>query len=86
MASVLAPVLADCLHSFFVVSRGIRFYQAELGYISNPGFWYFLGARAAVTFIALLVLVRLRLPDWLPWLCAVVFWIWLDIQGEVVYK
>lgn len=86
MASILAPALADCVHSLLVVNRGIRFYQAELGYICTPGFWSFLADRALVTFLVVLLFVRLRFADWLVWVCAVGFWIWLDIQGEVVHK
>jgi len=41
LASLLAPALADCLHSSLVVLRGIRFYQAELGDLANPYYWSF---------------------------------------------
>jgi hypothetical protein len=85
VAALLAPILADCLHSLLVVGRGIRFYQAELGAAAYD-FWGSVVVRAVVTFCFLVLLVRLRLPDWLIWVGFVALWFWLNLEREVVFK
>ena len=58
IASLLAPLLADCVHSLLVVSRGIRFYQAELGDVATSGFFGYWAGRAFLTFLVLIAAVR----------------------------
>ncbi len=83
LASVLAVVVAECAHSLREVSRGFKYYQGLLDTISTSTYWIALAAQALVTFSVLLLLVKLRVPDWLAWLCCLVFW--LLLQSPVKY-
>jgi hypothetical protein len=83
LASVFAVAIAEGVNSLREVSRGPKYYQGFLYHISTHGFWVGLAVQTLATFLALLVLVKLRVPDWLAWLCCVVFWILL--RGQVKY-
>ncbi len=86
LASLLAPLFADCVHSLLVVDRGIRFYQAELGYVATTGFWVYLAGRTFLTFLVLFLAVRFGSPGRIPWLVCAFCWLWLDAGSEAVYK
>ena len=81
--ALLAPAVADCLHSFFVVRSGIRFYNAELGRIAQPVFWILLGIRVVITFLALWFFGRIGFRDIFVWCVCVVLWTLLDMQMEI---
>src|ERR1035438_6249947 len=70
----LAPLLADCLHSFFVVRGSIRFYNAELGRIAYPAFWIFVALRGFITFFVIWFSARIRFSDFVVWCCCVGLW------------
>ena len=84
--ALLAPALADCIHSAFVVSSGIRFYNAPLEHIATWGFWIFLVIRAMVTFFAGWYFARREFKHMLVWCCFVALWLWMDAQMDVVVK
>jgi hypothetical protein len=86
LASLLAPLFADCVHSLLVVDRGIRFYQAELGYVGTNGFWVYVAGRTFLTFLVLTVAVRFGSHGRIAWLVCAFCWLWLDAGSEVVYK
>jgi hypothetical protein len=86
LAAFLAPLLADSLHSYFVVRRGIRFYQAELGYIDYLGFWVWVALRGIVDFFVMWFIIWLRIRDIWIWCCLVGLWTWLAFKMEVVIK
>lgn len=78
----LAPLLADSLHSFYVVHSGIRFYNAELGKIAWPGYWIFVALRGAVGFFVVWFFVLARFRDFWVWCCLVGLWMLMDFQME----
>lgn len=80
LASLLAPLLADCIHSLLIFNRGIRVYQSELGYIMTPHFWWFLAGRMFVTFLVLIAAIRFGLRGRLTWLVCCLGWLWLDLE------
>jgi len=86
IASLLAPLFADCIHSLLVVDRGIRFYQAELGYVATSGYWMYLAGRAFLTFLILVAAVKFGFRGRIPWLVCAFCWLWLNAGSEVVYK
>jgi hypothetical protein len=79
----LAPLLADSLHSFFVVRGGIRFYNAELGRIAWSGFWIFVALRGFITFLVIWFFARIRFSDFIVWCCCLGLWTLLDLCMEV---
>jgi hypothetical protein len=84
--AVLAPALADCIHSASIVSSGIRFYNAPLERIATLAFWIFLVIRATITFFAAWYFARRRFKHMLVWCCFVVLWLWIDAQMDVAVK
>ena len=84
--ALLAPLLADTLHSCIVVSSGIRFYNAEIGRMGAALFWDYVAPRAAITFLIIWFFARTRFRDIWVWCCAVALWTFLDIQMEVAIK
>ena len=84
--SVLAPGLADCIHSAFVVSRGIRFYNAPLDHLASLGFWMFLGIRAVITLVVVCIFARVRFAHMLVWGGLVMFWLSLDAQMDIAIR
>lgn len=86
LAAFLAPLLADTLHSFVVVHRGIRFYQAELDSVANWGYWVYVALRGVVSFFVMWFFIWARFRDFWIWCCLAGLWTWLDFQMEVVYK
>ncbi len=84
--ALTAPALADCIHTLWVVSGGIRFYNAELGRLPNPLFWIVWGVRSAVTFLLLLPFAKTPLRHRTMWICCAALWTYLDFKSEVVFK
>ena len=84
--AILAPVIADGFHSFVVVSRGIRFYQAEFNYIGDGRYWLFLGIRAVIGFLVLWPFSKVPFLYRFSWICCVVIWTSLAYLGEAVVK
>lgn len=82
----LAPLLADCLHTFFVVRGGIRFYNAELGHIAESRYWAYLALRGFVTFLVIWFFARIRFSHIFVWGCCVAIWTLLDLESEVAFK
>jgi len=83
LASVLAVVLAECVHSLREVSRGFKYYEGFLYSLSTSTYWSGLVLCVLVTFFVLLLLVKMRVPDWLAWLGCLLCW--LLLRGEVKY-
>ena len=88
--SLAAPLLADCLQSFLVLTRGFRLYQAQFSWYHHLGGdigltfadWASLvGVRAIVTLLVFTFLAKCgfsakyRFWDMVVWLCFLVFWI-----------
>lgn len=86
LMSVLAPVLADCLHSVEVLISGIRIYNAPLVHLASSGYWVLLGLRAVMTFLPIWVFARVRLGHMFVWGCFVIVWLFLDTQADIVSK
>jgi hypothetical protein len=84
--AVLAPVVADGFHSLVVLSRGIRFYQAEFSNVGNMRYWLFLCIRAVISFLVLWPFAKVPVRHRLAWFCCVVVWTYLAFKGEVVFK
>ncbi len=84
--AVLAPALADCIHSASVVSRGIRLYNAPLEHISSLAFWNLLAIRAMVTFLVIWFFARLRFGHIFVWVCLVILWLWVGAQMDVAIR
>ena len=84
--AVLAPAVADGIHSFIVVGRGIRLYQAEFSNVGELRYWLVLGIRTVVTFLVLLPFARVPFRHRLAWLCCVLIWTYLAFKGEAVFK
>jgi hypothetical protein len=94
LMAFLAPLLADSLHSFFVVYvhfeiDGIGYYNsqlhnAELGQIALPGWWIFVALRGVMSFLLILAFPRFR--DFWIWCCLVILWTLLDFPMEITYK
>jgi hypothetical protein len=82
MMAVLAPLLADSLHSLYVVHTGIRFYNAELGLIAWPGYWIFVALRGAVSFFVVWFFIWARFRDFWVWCCLAGLWLLLDLKAE----
>jgi hypothetical protein len=95
LMAFLAPLLADSLHSFFVVYvhfeiYGIGFYgsqlhNVELGRIACPGWWSFVVARGVISFVVIRVLAW-RFRDLWIWCCLGGLWTWLDLHTESYIK
>ena len=83
---MLAPLLADSLHSAWVVSSGIRFYNAELGRVSMPGFWVFTALRGFISFLILWFFARIRFRDIGVWCCLTGLWTLLDLEMEITIR
>ena len=86
LMAFLAPLLADSLHSFFVVHGGIRFYNAELGRMAWLGFWIFVALRGIISFFVIWFFVWARFRDFWVWLCLVGLWTLLDFQMEIAIR
>ena len=93
--AVLAPMLADCIHSYVVLRRGIRLYNAEL-YVLFAGGGDFEGGRiglvlitlfqALLTFLVLWVVAKHPVRSVVVWICCVALWTYLAFIGEVALK
>ena len=86
LMAFLAPLCADCLHSFIVVTGSYRFYNAELGRIVWSGFWIFVALRGLVSFLAIWFFARARFRDFLVWCCLVGLWTLLDLEMEIAIR
>ena len=84
--SGLAPLLADLIHSAYVVIGGSRMYNAELSYIASSGFWIFLATRAVLTFLLVWVLAKIGFAHMLVWSCSVILWLFVDAEMTVALK
>lgn len=84
--AVAAPALADSVHTLFVVSGSIRFYNAELGRLPDPLFWILWGARSAVTFLLLWPFAKVPIRHRTMWICCVALWTYLDFKSEVTFR
>ena len=81
--ALTAPLFADSIHTLCVVSKGIRFYNAELGRLTDPLFWDFWSVRSTVTFLLLCPVAKVPLRHRTMWICCVVLWTYLDFNSEV---
>jgi|ERR1017187_2900481 hypothetical protein len=86
LLSFLAPLLADSLHSFFVVSSGIRFYNAELGRILLWRFWVAVAVRGLMTLPVVWLFARIGFKDIWVWCCLVLFWLLVDFELEIAIR
>ena len=80
----LAPLLADCLQSLAVVSRGIRFYQATFQlYLDRPtDYCVLLGGRAVVTLLFLWLFAGLGFRGRIVWIGLLIIWLVMDFALE----
>jgi hypothetical protein len=83
LMAFLAPLLADSLHSFFVVHSETPLFNAQLGVIGVPRYWIITAIRGMLSFFVVLPFAW-KMPSWVfgVWLCLVAFWIWLDFEAE----
>lgn len=84
--ALLAPALADCIHSASIVSSGTRFYNAPLEYIASGVFWIFVLIRAVGTHLAIYYSGRMRFGSVLVWCCCAILWLLVDAQMDVAIK
>jgi hypothetical protein len=82
--SLLAPVLADCLQSVYVMAEGTRYYQAILStYLTQPeGVVIIVGVRALITLALLRFLVKSGFRGRTVWLVLVALWLTFDFYLE----
>lgn len=90
LMAFLAPLLADSLHTFFLVYGGhSEFYMllnAELGHIATARYWSYVAARGVITLLVVWFFARIRFREFWVWLCFVGLWTWLDLESEFEIK
>jgi hypothetical protein len=84
LMAFLAPLLADSLHSFFVVHiEAVPLFNAELGRIASPRFWILTIIRGGLSFFVILPFAwKTRFWDFGVWVCLVGIWMWIDFEAE----
>ena len=93
--ALFAPILADCIHSYSVLHRGRRLYNAEL-YVLFVGGGDFEGGwigvvvmtliQALLTFLVLWIVAKHPVRSLVVWICCVAVWTYLAFIGEVAVK
>lgn len=95
-----APIVAACVHSLCVFSRGFRLYNAEIGGSCFYGMGmshsfgladfiiFFSGCAGGMipTFVLLLPGRTRVFYRWTVWLLCIVLWMWLMFHNEVAMK
>lgn len=84
LMAFLAPLLADSLHSFYVVhSERTPLFNAQLGMIDSSRYWIITAIRGMLSFLVILPFAWKK-PSWdfWVWLCLVGLWMWLNFEAE----
>src|SRR4051812_10678435 len=85
MMSFATPLIAAFVHSYFVIQRGSRLYNAEIG-LNNaaigrlsevPLLWLTFTVLAGITFAVVYPFGRTPLLRWSIWLCFIAVWTFL---------
>jgi hypothetical protein len=84
VAAILAPLLADGLHTLVEFQSDFRFYRAAFGWYLNStaGACLFVGVRAAVTFPILWYVARHGFRGRIIWAFITLLWLLADFLLE----
>lgn len=82
VSAILAPLLADGLHTFFVYQGGIRIYQGAFWWylVSTMGAGVYVAVRAIITFLVIGFFVRNGFRDRTIWICSAALWLVIDFM------
>ena len=94
LVAVLATLLAHGIHSWSVLRRGFRLYNAEFWVLWVSGQYHdwrggvilMMLVQAVVTFLLLWAVAKDRVGRWVVWLCCVPLWTCFAFMGEVAIK
>ncbi len=93
--AILAPVLAACLHSYSVMQRGYRFYNAELWLLIDGGDRFAdwrkemlisMAIKMGFSFLVLWIGIKTPAKRWLLWCLCIAVWMLLARFGEVTIR
>jgi hypothetical protein len=93
LMSLVSPWAAAIIHSTYVFSTGIRFYNAELWRLADHHAvldvlvwlgWF--GIPSIITFLILLPFRNYRQLQWILWGCSVLIWLGLFFQMETAIR